>query len=128
MRLQEGFDFSQHEDPTSKIKNSTESLPRNQSYSHMSQASSNSDLSVPNTPVSRHPEAVNISPNAEDSGKKAKSIGGSLDEIVIDDYIDRGRASQMFLFQKKQKRGVIDVWWLYDDGGKSKKNFGDPNF
>lgn len=22
------------------------------------------------------------------------------------------------LFQRKQKKGVIDVWWLYDDGGR----------
>lgn len=21
-------------------------------------------------------------------------------------------------FQRKQKKGSIDVWWLYDDGGK----------
>lgn len=23
-------------------------------------------------------------------------------------------------FQRKQKKGTIDVWWLYDDGGKVK--------
>ena len=23
-------------------------------------------------------------------------------------------------FQKKYKHGTIDVWWLYDDGGKEK--------
>lgn len=22
------------------------------------------------------------------------------------------------VFRKKQKKGTIDVWWLYDDGGK----------
>ncbi|EFA05305.2 bumetanide-sensitive sodium-(potassium)-chloride cotransporter [Tribolium castaneum] len=117
LRLQEGFDFSHHYADDPKIKNSTESLPRNQSYSHMSQASSNSDISVPNTPISRNREVVNVCPSAEDSAKKPKSVGGSLSEIVVDDYIDRERMSQMFLFQKKQKRGVIDVWWLYDDGG-----------
>ena len=36
LRLQEGLDLSQHE-TASKTKNSTESLPRNQSYSQMSQ-------------------------------------------------------------------------------------------
>jgi hypothetical protein len=25
-------------------------------------------------------------------------------------------------FQKKQKKGTIDVWWLYDDGGKAYLN------
>lgn len=24
----------------------------------------------------------------------------------------------MTVFQKKHKNGIIDVWWLYDDGGK----------
>ncbi|KAJ3641069.1 hypothetical protein Zmor_027592 [Zophobas morio] len=118
LRLQEGLDLSQHE-TASKTKNSTESLPRNQSYSQMSQASSASDISVPNTPISRNREVVNVCPNADDSTKKAKSIGGSVSEIGVDELVDipRERMSQMFLFQKKQKRGVIDVWWLYDDGG-----------
>lgn len=22
------------------------------------------------------------------------------------------------LFRKKQREGIIDVWWLYDDGGE----------
>ena len=82
-------------------------------------ASSASDISVPNTPISRNREVVNVCPNADDSTKKAKSIGGSVSEIGVDELVDipRERMSQMFLFQKKQKRGVIDVWWLYDDGG-----------
>jgi hypothetical protein len=25
-------------------------------------------------------------------------------------------------FQKKQKKGTIDIWWLYDDGGNSAQN------
>lgn len=27
-------------------------------------------------------------------------------------------ANKVMIFQKKQARGYIDVWWLYDDGGK----------
>jgi hypothetical protein len=26
-------------------------------------------------------------------------------------------------FQKKQKKGTIDVWWLYDDGGKDSLDY-----
>ena len=26
----------------------------------------------------------------------------------------------MTVFQKKHKNGIIDVWWLYDDGGEFK--------
>lgn len=25
-------------------------------------------------------------------------------------------------FQKKQKKGTIDIWWLYDDGGTGPQN------
>ena len=25
----------------------------------------------------------------------------------------------MTVFQKKHRNGIIDVWWLYDDGGNS---------
>lgn len=28
----------------------------------------------------------------------------------------------MTIFQKKHKKGIIDVWWLYDDGGKNPRN------
>lgn len=28
---------------------------------------------------------------------------------------------RLTLFQKKVKKGIIDVWWLYDDGGKEKQ-------
>lgn len=40
---------------------------------------------------------------------------------VIEEHpeeISKEMLSQMFQFQKKQKKGgTIDVWWLYDDGG-----------
>lgn len=29
-------------------------------------------------------------------------------------------ASQQF--QKKQGKGTVDVWWLFDDGGEAKRN------
>ena len=28
----------------------------------------------------------------------------------------------MTVFQKKHKNGIIDVWWLYDDGGNLKSD------
>ena len=30
-------------------------------------------------------------------------------------------ANKVMVFKKKQARGYIDVWWLYDDGGKIPK-------
>lgn len=61
---------------------------------------------------------VNVSPDPKDDSKKAKSLGGSLSEIGDELDIPKERLHRMFQFHKKQKRGgVIDVWWLYDDGG-----------
>ncbi|KAL0821134.1 hypothetical protein ABMA28_005755 [Loxostege sticticalis] len=31
--------------------------------------------------------------------------------------ISKAQLSQMTIFQRKQEKGTIDVWWLYDDGG-----------
>lgn len=30
-----------------------------------------------------------------------------------------GQISNMTMFRQKQLQGNIDVWWLYDDGGKN---------
>lgn len=80
-------------------------------------ASSSSDISVPATPVSRAKEpVVNNSPNAEETLAKQKKK--SATEEFPEAELPKEVVSQMFPFQKKQKRGgTIDVWWLYDDGG-----------
>lgn len=82
--------------------------------------------SIPATPLSRRADTVNVSPNAaeKDSNpnkKKQKSLTNA--ESTCDLFEDQNeplkeRITQLFHFQKKQKRGgTIDVWWLYDDGG-----------
>lgn len=82
--------------------------------------------SIPGTPASRRIETVNISPNPDSTTnqqtkKKPKSLTGA--ESTCDLFEDpneplKERITQLFHFQKKQKRGgTIDVWWLYDDGG-----------
>lgn len=43
-----------------------------------------------------------------------------MSEVVTEEAHDNAptRSSQLLQFQNKQKRkGFIDVWWLYDDGG-----------
>ncbi|CAH1967079.1 unnamed protein product [Acanthoscelides obtectus] len=116
IRIQNGFDLSiSIEDDNKSNKNSPEyGMPRNRSYSQMSQASSSSDRSL-----TTNKEAVSIAPNADESMKKAKSVTESMGDIG-DDQIDNKdiSPSEIFFFQKKQRRnGTIDVWWLYDDGG-----------
>ena len=45
-------------------------------------------------------------PNAEESHENRHNVTIPRDVL---DAVTR--------FQKKQKKGTIDVWWLYDDGG-----------
>lgn len=32
--------------------------------------------------------------------------------------LSKDTLNEITRFQRKQKKGTIDVWWLYDDGGK----------
>ncbi|KAG5893046.1 hypothetical protein JTB14_014826 [Gonioctena quinquepunctata] len=117
VRIPQGFDCSvvADEETKSTSRNSPRYLPRNRSYSQMSQGSSNSDRSQID-----HREIVSETPNPDVSSKKSKSIADSAGETACDDQLDRKEIlpSEMFYFQRKIRRsGTIDVWWLYDDGG-----------
>ncbi|XP_071450264.1 bumetanide-sensitive sodium-(potassium)-chloride cotransporter-like isoform X1 [Hetaerina americana] len=149
------------------------SLPRNQSFSQMSQelykflsiglrqittrASSMSDVSSPGTPrLERHKEIEDESPsnNAED-GKGQRNESRTCDVEEGRAETDREDITEVFKnslrgkkerkeermprtdhlkgpggadlpkellhritqFQRRQRKGTIDVWWLYDDGG-----------
>ncbi|XP_068081750.1 bumetanide-sensitive sodium-(potassium)-chloride cotransporter [Anabrus simplex] len=154
LRLQEGLDYSKVVADEEQIangihtpgeksfirtrQNSQESLPRNQSFSQMSQASSASDLSAPATP-NINKARVSASPNAEDAEPTSVTVTepeqdkGKLTlskrekkkrESKTDLYRGPGGSplpkevlNALTQFQKKQKKGTIDVWWLYDDGG-----------
>lgn len=46
--------------------------------------------------------------------------------VIIQNLVHSGNGMTMVpeymtIFQKKHKNGVIDVWWLYDDGGDTDK-------
>lgn len=93
----------------------------------LSSASSTSDVSAPNTPTPRNKETiVNVSPTADtDSSsnkKQKKSNQGSKSDVYqsknSSDF-PKDVLNQISFFQRKQKKGTIDVWWLYDDGGMS---------
>nr|CAD7597749.1 unnamed protein product [Timema genevievae] len=118
------------------VQGSQESLPRNQSFSQLSQASSVSDLSTPNSPNINKVRGVSTVPSAvEMDGDKPKSIAGDKPRTIdkkdkkrkeskADMYRGPGGSlltkdvlNNLTRFQRKQKKGTIDVWWLYDDGG-----------
>lgn len=88
-------------------------------------ASSASDVSVPASPVAQNKQSVNPSPNADSDSvstkKKKQSNQGSKSDVYQSKSstdFPKDVMNQINQFQRKQKKGTIDVWWLYDDGGK----------
>nr|CAD7592617.1 unnamed protein product [Timema genevievae] len=135
LRLQEGLDYSkliQDEEfvPISSIdkKAEEEKIRRNQSTGQLAQVEVVSE--VPDSPccsplLEMDPEVITPEPLPESvvcgvkpskSKKKNKNIpdmylgpsGEPLSEVMWD---------QITRFRRKQDKGCIDVWWLYDDGG-----------
>lgn len=73
-------------------------------------ASSTSDISIPGSPAPKRSKVVNEYPNPlanEQQRENRQNITPIAKEIF----------NAVTKFQKKQKKGTIDVWWLYDDGG-----------
>nr|CAD7572222.1 unnamed protein product [Timema californicum] len=137
LRLQEGLDYSkliQDEEfvPISSIdkKAEEEKIRRNQSTGQLAQVEVVSEL--PDSPccsplLEMDPEVITPEPLPESvvcgvkpskSKKKNKNLpdmylgpsGEPLSEVMWD---------QITRFRRKQDKGCIDVWWLYDDGGKA---------
>ncbi|XP_032675841.1 bumetanide-sensitive sodium-(potassium)-chloride cotransporter [Odontomachus brunneus] len=110
LRIQDGLDCSiaigDAEDPK---KLAPTSIPGNQSFSQLSQASSTSDISIPGSPAPRRSKTINEYPNAssEEQREPRPYIVPIAKDII----------NVVTKFQRKHKKGTIDVWWLYDDGG-----------
>lgn len=110
LRISEGLDYSAVIGDFEEHKKSVPiSLPGNQSFSQLSQASSTSDISIPGSPAPRRSKMINEYPNptAEDHREHRQNIIPVAKDIL----------NAVTKFQRKQKKGTIDVWWLYDDGG-----------
>ncbi|XP_063232957.1 bumetanide-sensitive sodium-(potassium)-chloride cotransporter isoform X2 [Bacillus rossius redtenbacheri] len=136
LRLQNGLDYSKMIDGTitangtsglvkkAIAQGSLESLRRNQSFSQLSQASSESDISAPETP-NLNDSRVSTDPNAKEEKIKTVSRRNRRKrESRSDVYrgpdgaeLPKSVINTLTQFQRKQKKGSIDVWWLYDDGG-----------
>ncbi|KZC10308.1 Bumetanide-sensitive sodium-(potassium)-chloride cotransporter [Dufourea novaeangliae] len=110
LRISEGLDHGiAIGDVEEQKKNLPSSIPGNQSFSQLSQASSTSDISIPGSPAPRRSKTINEYPNpsAEDQRENRQNIIPIAKDIL----------NAVTKFQRKQKKGTIDVWWLYDDGG-----------
>ncbi|XP_021952830.1 solute carrier family 12 member 3 [Folsomia candida] len=132
LRAPEGLDYSNvieeegqlTPQQLQEIKKEKE-IPRNQSESQLSQDGTSSESSSPpgSPKVERKTlpdQVVNNQLVGFSSNKKSrkhslsamyKGPGGAI--------LPRHVLSNITQFQRKQKKGTIDVWWLYDDGGLS---------
>ncbi|KAH0951482.1 hypothetical protein HN011_002827 [Eciton burchellii] len=109
LRLQEGLDCNTIAgDVEDQKKLAPTSIPGNQSFSQLSQASSTSDISIPGSPAPRRSKIINEYPNpsSEEQRETRQNI------VPITNILN-----VVTKFQRKHKKGTIDVWWLYDDGG-----------
>ncbi|XP_076232956.1 sodium chloride cotransporter 69 isoform X2 [Calliopsis andreniformis] len=110
LRISEGLDHSAvMGDVDDQKKNTAATIPGNQSFSQLSQASSTSDISIPGSPAPRRSKVINEYPNPaiEEQRENRQNIIPIAKDIL----------NVVTKFQRKQKKGTIDVWWLYDDGG-----------
>ncbi|CAK9815935.1 Bumetanide-sensitive sodium-(potassium)-chloride cotransporter [Anthophora quadrimaculata] len=109
LRISEGLDCSAVIGDAEEQKKNAQTIPGNQSFSQLSQASSTSDISIPGSPAPRRSKMINEYPNptAEDQRENRQNILPIAKDIL----------NAVTKFQRKQKKGTIDVWWLYDDGG-----------
>ena len=61
-----------------------------------------------NKVISDSPNPNSTSTSRDEKNENQNNVLGVSKDLFID---------TLSKFQKKQKKGTIDVWWLYDDGG-----------
>ncbi|ODM98387.1 Bumetanide-sensitive sodium-(potassium)-chloride cotransporter [Orchesella cincta] len=130
LRVQEGLDYTgviEDEDQATPQqilldmkKDKEKGIVRNQSESQLSQDGTSSEASSP--PSSPKIERSNpAGPTGETAvGLKKRQRKHSLSALYAGpngSALPRDVISHLTQFQRKQKKGTIDVWWLYDDGG-----------
>ncbi|XP_076356125.1 solute carrier family 12 member 2-like isoform X2 [Tachypleus tridentatus] len=124
LRLQTGFDYSEYDIPEEnglsndllqgfEKEESDYAFPRNISSAQLSTSSSRECTPV-STPVLtrfKSPTSREEKENTTEPQKSSQVMKEPIKEIPKDVL------SSVNQFQHKQKKGRIDVWWLYDDGG-----------
>ncbi|XP_051157409.1 bumetanide-sensitive sodium-(potassium)-chloride cotransporter [Leptopilina boulardi] len=109
LRVTEGLDFSAvMEDVEEHRRTILPTIRGNQSFSQLSQASSVSDISVSGSPTPNRSNKINEDPNPKIEVRTENRQNATISKDILD---------AVTRFQRKQKKGTIDVWWLYDDGG-----------
>ncbi|XP_066994465.2 bumetanide-sensitive sodium-(potassium)-chloride cotransporter isoform X2 [Anabrus simplex] len=143
LRVPEGLDYSNVIDdddfvPVSALekKDAEDKIRRNQSTCQLSQVVDCMSSDAESPPGSPKTERVNMNtdPGAGDNAqevpvvttvgitkkKKQKRKKKPTNELYLGrdgEPLSRELFNSITQFQRKQKKGYIDVWWLYDDGG-----------
>nr|XP_027239552.1 bumetanide-sensitive sodium-(potassium)-chloride cotransporter-like [Penaeus vannamei] len=129
LRVPQGLDYSQvvEDEDTPVVMNGNETtgaavaeeIKRNQSAGQLSQDGTGSEASTP--PGSPQAErAGTAAVTSEPSGVEALKRRASLANLYRGPGgVELGKdvLNNITTFRRKQKKGTIDVWWLYDDGG-----------
>lgn len=124
LRLQEGQDYSEYNDieeipeppavngkkgsrrPSLLKPEMGDDMTRNASSAQLSQAGSSRESSPLSTPAVER-KTVPGEPDPS-SSKVVRGLSKAIPKDVL---------TSVNQFQRKQKKGTLDVWWLYDDGG-----------
>ncbi|XP_060751794.1 solute carrier family 12 member 2 isoform X2 [Tachysurus vachellii] len=113
LRLREGLDIShiQGQDDSSGMKDVVVSIDMSKDSDGDSSKLSSKTTSVQNSPAVQKDDEDGKAPT-QPLLKKDKASPTTPLNIADQKLLE---ASQ--LFQKKQGKGTVDVWWLFDDGG-----------
>ncbi|XP_051971596.1 solute carrier family 12 member 2 [Xyrauchen texanus] len=114
LRLREGLDIShiQGQDDSSGMKDVVVSVDMSKDSDGDSSKPSSKATSVQNSPAVQKDEDEDSKAYTQPLLKKDKTSPTVPLNVADQQLLD---ASQ--LFQRKQGKGTVDVWWLFDDGG-----------
>nr|XP_055063005.1 solute carrier family 12 member 2 isoform X1 [Misgurnus anguillicaudatus] len=114
LRLAEGLDIShiQGQDESSAMKDVVVSVDMNKDSDGDSSKPSSKATSLQNSPAVQKDEDDDGRSHSQPLLKKDKKSPTLPLNVMDQQLLD---ASQQF--QKKQGKGTVDVWWLFDDGG-----------
>ncbi|KAK7065462.1 hypothetical protein SK128_010049, partial [Halocaridina rubra] len=126
LRVPQGLDYSQiiEDEDTPVVMNGNdtsitaniEEMKRNQSAGQLSQDDNGSEASSPpGSPTLER--ATNNDPAADEKAIKRRASLANLYRGPGGVELSKDVLSNITMFKRKQKKGTIDVWWLYDDGG-----------
>ncbi|XP_077514331.1 sodium chloride cotransporter 69 [Amblyomma americanum] len=138
LRLPDGHDYSEYADQDSMLlaangkktdmlavpgierENSSGAFPRNISSAQLSMGGSSREPSPPSTPhlgrAAQGNSAAERAPLAEpELVPSSVVVNLPPQETPNDEPKEMPQSINQFL--RKQRKGTIDVWWLYDDGG-----------